>query len=84
MVVKPFGTFTGRHEIETFWDKIITDGFAAVEYVEPEIKVVDETSAVLSSKWRMNKAHGVITKELWVVRDDGIALLREDEFEILG
>jgi len=84
MVVKPFGTFTGRREIETFWDKIITDGFAAVEYVEPEIKVVDETSAVLSSKWRMNKAHGVITKELWVVRDDGIALLREDEFEILG
>jgi len=84
MVAKPFGKFTGRREIEAFWDKIIGDGFADVEYLEPEITVVDETSAVLSSKWRMNKAHGVITKELWVVQDDGIALLREDAFEVLG
>lgn len=84
MVVRPFGTFAGRREIQAFWEKIIADGFADVEYVEPDIKVVDETSAVLSSKWRMNKAHGIITKELWVVQDDGIALLREDEFEVLG
>jgi len=84
MVAKPFGTFTGRAEIEAFWAKIIGDGFAEVNYVEPGIEVIDETSAVLSSKWRMNKAHGVITKELWVVQDDGVALLREDDFEVLG
>jgi len=84
MVAQPFGTFTGRAEIEAFWAKIIGDGFCNVEYIDPDIEVIDETSAVQSSKWRMNKAHGVITKELWVVQDDGQALLREDEFEVLG
>jgi hypothetical protein len=29
----------------------------------------------------MNKAKGVITKELWVVGDDGTAKLVEDHFE---
>jgi len=84
MTAKPFGTFSGRGEIQAFWEKIIADGFAEVEYIEPEIRVVDEASAVLSSKWRMNNAQGVITKELWVVGQDGVALLREDEFEVLG
>jgi ketosteroid isomerase-like protein len=84
MTAKPFGSFTGRSEIQAFWDKIIADGFAEVDYLEPEIQVIDETSAVLTSKWRMNKAHGVITKELWVLQDDGTALLREDDFEVLG
>ncbi|MEM7226478.1 MAG: nuclear transport factor 2 family protein [Pseudomonadota bacterium] len=84
MTAAPFGTFTGRAEIEAFWAKIIADGFAEVEYIEPEIQVLDEHSALLSSKWRMNKAHGVITKELWVLQADGSALLREDAFEVLG
>lgn len=84
MVAKPFGTFTGRKDIQAFWNKIIAEGFTDVEYIEPDIKVVDETSAVVSSKWRMNKAHGVITKELWVMQNDGTALLREDDFEVLG
>ena len=82
--VKPFGTFTGRADIEAFWVKIISEGFKDVEYIEPEIEIIDETSALLSSKWRMNNAHGIITKELWVVQPDGQALLREDDFEILG
>ena len=84
MEAKPFGTFTGRAAIQAFWDKIIADGFAAVEYLEPDIRVVDNSSAVLSAKWRMNKAHGVITKELWVLQGDGTAMLREDAFEVLG
>ncbi len=84
MNATPFGTFTGRSEIQALWDKIIADGFAEVAYIEPEIRVIDETSAVLSSKWRMNKAHGIITKELWVLQEDGTALLREDDFEVQG
>ncbi len=84
MNAKPFGTFTGRGDIEAFWSKIIGDGFADVAYIDPEIKVIDERSAIVSSRWRMNKAHGIITKELWVLQDDGTALLREDDFEVEG
>ena len=84
MIAKPFGTFSGRDEIRGFWEKIIADGFAAVEYLEPQIEVLDPTSAVLSANWRMNNAHGVITKELWVLQEDGTALLREDAFEVTG
>ena len=84
MNVTPFGTFTGRSDIESFWVKIIGDGFANVEYLDTEIKVIDEKTAILSSRWKMNKAHGVITKELWVIQPDGTALLREDDFEVAG
>lgn len=82
MNVKSFGTFTGRAEIESFWMKIIADGFADVEYIDTKIEVLDEKTALLSSKWKMNNAHGVITKELWVIQSDGLALLREDDFEV--
>ena len=70
-----------RAEIQAFWEGLIADGFTDVEYVEPELQVVDETSAVLTSRWRMNKAQGVIHRELWVLQDDGSAKLREDDFE---
>ncbi len=62
----------------------LADGFTDVAYIDPEIKIVDDTSAILSAKWQMNKAFGVITNELWVLQDDGNALLREDDFEVLG
>lgn len=84
MVAKPFGTFTGTKEIAAFWQKLIDDGFSDVDYINPEIEVIDESSAVLSSGWRMNKAEGVITKELWVLQHDGTAKLRVDEFEAKG
>lgn len=84
MVAAPFGTFTGRAEIEAFWTKLIKDGFSDVDYIDPKIEDVDERSAVLSSGWKMNKARGVITRELWVLQPDGSALLREDHFEALG
>ncbi len=32
----------------------------------------------------MNKASGVIHKELWVLQPDGTAKLREDYFEATG
>ena len=84
MQARPFGTFTGIPEIQAFWQKLIDDGFAHVEYLDPHIKVVDETSAVLTSRWQMNKASGVIHKELWILQADGTAKLREDDFEAIG
>lgn len=81
MNAKPFGTFTGTAEIQGFWQKIIDDGFADVEYIEPKIEVIDATSAILTSGWKMNKAGGIIHKELWVLQEDGKAKLREDNFE---
>jgi ketosteroid isomerase-like protein len=84
MNAKPFGTFKGRTEIQGFWTKCIEDGLSEVDYIDPQIEVIDETSAILTSKWKMNKAHGVITKELWILQSDGTALLREDNFEAQG
>ena len=84
MHARPFGTFTGQADIQAFWQKLIDDGFADVQYVEPQIDVIDEQSAVLSSQWTMNKASGVIHRELWVLQADGAARLREDDFEATG
>lgn len=84
MHARPFGTFTGTAEIAAFWNKLIADGFADVEYIEPQLEVIDATSAVLKSGWKMNNASGVIHKELWVIQPDGKALLREDDFEALA
>ncbi len=84
MHARPFGTFTGTEEIAGFWEQLIADGFTGVEYVEPELEVVDEQSAILKSGWKMNKAGGVIHRELWVLQEDGRALLREDDFEAIS
>jgi ketosteroid isomerase-like protein len=84
MVAKPFGTFTDTKEITAFWQNLIDGGFSDVDYINPKIEVVDENSAILSSGWKMNKAQGVITKELWVLQSDGTAKLRIDEFEAKG
>lgn len=81
MTAKPFGTFKGTEEIMAFWKNLIDDDFSDVEYINPKVEVIDENSAVLSSGWKMNKAKGVITKELWVLQSDGTAKLRIDEFE---
>ena len=81
MHARPFGSFTGTVEIQGFWQKLIDDGFSDVEYLDPQITVVDEANAVLTSDWKMNKARGVIHKELWVLQEDGTAKLRVDDFE---
>ena len=81
MHARPFGTFTGASEIQEFWQNLINDGFSNVEYLNPKIEVIDEKCALLTSPWRMNKASGVINKELWVLQEDGTAKLREDDFE---
>ena len=84
MHARPFSTFTGTAEIEDFWKKLIEDGYSNVDYIEPNIEVIDEKSALLKSGWKMNKAKGVIHKELWVLQSDGTAKLREDDFEAQG
>ena len=81
MHARPFGTFTGTQEIQAFWQKLIDDGFSDVEYLDPTIEVLDQSSALLTSGWKMNNAAGVIHKELWVLQPDGTAKLREDDFE---
>lgn len=84
MHARPFGTFTGTTEIRDFWQKLIDDGFSDVDYIDPKIEVIDDNTAVLTSGWKMNKAAGVIHKELWVLQSDGTAKLREDDFEARG
>ena len=84
MVAKPFGTFTGRAQIQQFWGNIIEQGFDDVVYYNTQTKIVDKTltAASVSASWEMNNASGIITNELWVLQDDGTALLREDHFEV--
>ncbi|MEM1369274.1 MAG: nuclear transport factor 2 family protein [Cyanobacteria bacterium P01_H01_bin.15] len=84
MHARPFGTFSGSDEIQSFWQKLIEDGFSDVDYIEPSIEIIDEKSAILQSRWKMNKAQGVIYKELWVLQSDGTTKLREDDFEAQG
>ena len=84
MHARPFGTFTGTAEIQGFWQNLIDDGFSDVTYINPKLEVIDPTSAVLTAEWKMNKASGVIHKELWVLESDGKARLREDDFEAVS
>jgi len=84
MRAEPFGTYTGREEIQGFWQHLIDEGYSDVDYLNPELEVIDASSAVLKSGWKMNKAGGVIHKELWVLQADGTAKLREDYFEAKG
>ena len=81
MHARPFGTCTGIGEIRQFWRRLIDEGFSDIIYLESNLEVIDESRAILTAKWKMNKAEGVIHKELWVLQDDGSAKLREDDFE---
>ena len=84
MQAQPFGTFTGRKEIETFWQGIIDQGFADVDYTEVKWEASDKGGYILTSKWTMNKAFGVVHHEHWVVENDGKARLAADHFEVQG
>ncbi|WDD98547.1 YybH family protein [Thalassomonas actiniarum] len=83
MQARPFGTFTGFDAIREFWQNLINDGFSDVDYIEPDFEVVDEKTVLLTSRWRMNKAGGVIHKELWQQQANGEFKLAEDDFEVL-
>jgi len=83
MRAKPFGLFSGRQQIQSFWKQLIADGYAKVRYDNPKFEVINANAAIISSKWEMNKAFGVITKELWILQEDGQAKLKIDMFEVL-
>lgn len=80
---RPSETYTGTEQIKEFWENLINSGFSDVEYLDPKIEIIDRNSAVLTSKWKMNKVSGVIHKELWVLQANGTAKLREDDFEVI-
>lgn len=84
MVATPFGEFIGKEKIAAFWVDLISQGFTDVVYIDRKIEIVDEKSAIISADWKMNKANDIITKELWVLQENGTALLREDHFEAQG
>lgn len=81
MHAKPFGAFVGTQEIQTFWQKLLNDGYSDVDLSNPKIDVINSSSTILTSGWKMNKASGVIHKELWVLQADGTVKLREDDFK---
>ena len=84
MEAKPFGTFTGREQIQAFWQNIIDQGFAEVDYTDVKWEPIGDDGYLLSSKWTMNKAFGVVHREHWKLQSDGRARLVSDEFEVLG
>ncbi|WP_394245482.1 YybH family protein [Vibrio astriarenae] len=84
MHARPFGTFKGREEIQAFWQDIMDKGFADVAYTDVKWEICGDNGYILTSKWSMNKAFGVVHKEHWVVESDGCARLVHDDFEILG
>ena len=84
MRAEPFGLFSGREKIKGFWQNLIDEGYCDVEYIDPQFTIIDSSSALLKTGWKMNKASGVIHREWWVVQADGNAKLREDYFEATG
>lgn len=84
MHARPFGTFEGKVAIQAFWQDIIDKGFKDVEYSDVSWEAYGEDGYILTSKWIMNSAFGVVHKEHWVVQSDGKARLVHDDFEIQG
>jgi ketosteroid isomerase-like protein len=82
MTVKPFGRFVGKATIEAFWVNIIAQRLKDVKYIAPEVQIISDKAALISSKWSTNKAHGMITKDLSALQKDGSAKLRIDNFEV--
>ncbi len=84
MHARPFGVFEGREAIQAFWQDIMDKGFKEVAYTDVEWQAHEEDSYILSAKWTMNQAFGVVHKEMWQVQEDGKARLISDDFEVLG
>ncbi len=83
MQAVPFGIYCDRETICVFWRQLIDEGYRELTYLNTYIKVINEQQAVLTANWCMNKASGVIHKEMWVLQQDGSVKLSEDHFEAL-
>jgi len=84
MDARPFGTFKGRKEIQGFWQNILDQGYSDVNYSDVQWEEYGDNGYILTASWTMNKAFGVVHREVWVVEDDGCARLISDDFEIQG
>lgn len=84
MEARPFGTFKGQEDIQTFWQGLIDQGFEGVEYSDVKWEKVKDGGYLLSSSWIMNKAFGVVHREHWIIENDGKARLVSDVFEVQG
>lgn len=84
MNAQPFGTFKGRDEIQSFWQNIMDQGFADVEYFDVAWEPAEDEGYILSARWTMNKAFGVVHREHWIIDVDGKARLSNDYFEVQG
>ncbi|NMH65112.1 cysteine hydrolase family protein [Shewanella salipaludis] len=82
--VSPFGRFAGIEAIAGFWQDFAGHRPGDLIYRNVDIKVLDDSQAILSANWRMNIASGFITKELWIKAADGQWYLAEDDFSVLA
>jgi ketosteroid isomerase-like protein len=80
----PFGRFSGRTAIHGFWHNMLDIGLSDLVYEDVRLHVIDDNRVLLSANWSMNKASGVISKELWVREHDNIWRLVEDDFTVLA
>jgi ketosteroid isomerase-like protein len=84
MEAQPFGVFEGRKAIQAFWQNIIDQGFKDVNYTNMVWQSDNDTGYILMADWTMNKAFGVVHKEVWQLQADGQARLTYDKFEVIG
>lgn len=84
MRAEPFGQFAVRKEIQGFWQNLNDEGYSDVKYIDPQFKIIDSSSALLKFGWKINKASGVMHRELWVLQADDNVKIREDYFEATG
>lgn len=82
LYAKPFGTFRGIQEIESFWKPFIETGAGDLEYSNVSVAIENETTVLLTADWKMNVGRGIITMERWVKRGEGKWLLEFDDFEV--
>ena len=83
MQVHPFGRFNSKSEISDFWQGFAKSNPTDLVYKNVQINVLSATQAILSANWSMNIASGFITKELWILAEDGQWYLEEDDFSVL-
>eukprot|EP01059_Diplonema_ambulator_P031125 TRINITY_DN562_c0_g2_i1.p1 TRINITY_DN562_c0_g2~~TRINITY_DN562_c0_g2_i1.p1 ORF type:complete len:887 (+),score=180.57 TRINITY_DN562_c0_g2_i1:316-2661(+) len=83
MATVPYGNFTGRTAIGSFWTQVIADGYADVAFANSVITTVSSDTVILSASWTMNKAYGTVQEE-WVQSADGSILIHEESFVIQG
>lgn len=81
MSIKDVGEFVGKEAISNFWLEL-TKTANHIEYMNTNVKVINEHTVHLDSDWKMNIGEGIITLEEWVKQSDGSWKLVKDAFEI--